>query len=88
MNADHVEPFVTMAAKRCEVADPITTMSPAPANDLFPIDDHCRLTGEDDTSFSIGMLMQSRAGRLPRKKDTPAPYGSPSKSTVAIAPFR
>ena len=30
-------------------------------NDLFPIDDHRRLTGEHDASFGIGMLMQSRA---------------------------
>ena len=47
-----------IAVKRCDVADPITTMSAGAGNDLIPIDDHCRLTGQDDTSFSIGMLMQ------------------------------
>jgi hypothetical protein len=46
-------------------------MSAGAGNDLIPIDDHCRLTGQDDTSFSRGCGCSPGpfpGGRLRRKK--------------------
>lgn len=66
VDADHVEPFVTGGGKSVWRRRPDYDYVAGAGNDLFPIDDHCRLTGEDDASFGIGMLMQSRA--FPRLK--------------------
>jgi hypothetical protein len=66
VNADHVEPFVTDGGKAVRRRRPDYDYVASAGYDLFPIDDHCRLAGEDDTSFGIGMLVQSRA--LPGRK--------------------
>lgn len=58
MNADHVESFVTDRGKAMRRRQPDYDYVAGAGNDLVPIDDHCRLIGQDDTSFSIGMLMQ------------------------------
>src|SRR5262249_27371459 len=61
VNADHVEPFVTDGGKAVRRCRPNYDYVAGAGHDLFPIDHHCRLTGEHDTSFGIGMLMQTRA---------------------------
>src|SRR5258708_5761035 len=67
VNADRVEPLVTDGGKAVRCCRPDYDNVAGAGNNLFPIDDHCRLAGEHDTSFGIGMLMQSRA--LPCLKD-------------------
>jgi hypothetical protein len=56
-----VEPLVAdgcEAVRRCRSDYDYVTGAD---NDLFPIDDHSRLTGEHETGFGIGMLVQPRA---------------------------
>src|SRR4051794_24404515 len=61
MNAHHVESFVAdsgEAVRRCwRDYDDVAGAD----NDLFPVDDHGRLTGEHNASLGVGMLMQARA---------------------------
>jgi hypothetical protein len=61
VNTNHVEPFVTDGGEAVRCCRPDYDYVARTGKDLFPIDDHGRLAGEDDTSFGIGMLMQSRA---------------------------
>ena len=61
VNADHVKPFVTNGGKAVSRCRPDYDYVVGAGNDLFPIDDHSRLTREHDTGFGIGMLVQSRA---------------------------
>jgi len=56
---------------------------------ILSIHSHCRFTGTDNTNVGVGMLMlwwTYASSALPRKNETPAPYGSPLSSTSAIAP--
>jgi hypothetical protein len=61
VNADHVEAFVTNGGEAVGRRRPDYDYVAGAGNDFFSVDDHCGLTGEDDTSFGIRMLMQSRA---------------------------
>jgi hypothetical protein len=61
VNADHIEPFITDGGKAMRRLGSDHDDVARTGNDRFTIDGHCRLAGADDTSFGIGMLMQSRA---------------------------
>ena len=91
MDTDHVEPFVTDGGKamRCFRSDHDNVAGTG--NGHFAADGYCHPAGADDASFGIRMLMQSRALsglEIAEEKETPASYGAPSNSTVAMAPCR
>ena len=66
VNADHVELLVTDGGKAVRRRRPDYDDVAGAGTNLFPIDDDCRLTGEDYARFGIGMPMQPRA--FPRRK--------------------
>jgi hypothetical protein len=75
------------AVKRCGTSGPMTTMSPGSAMTSHR---HGGVAGADDARFGIGCRCSlwglSLARNSQSKKDTPAPYGSPSNSIKAVAP--
>jgi hypothetical protein len=80
VNADHIEPFFTDGRKAVRRCRPNHDYVAGAGNDLLPIDDYSRLTGEHDTGLGIGMLMQSWA--FPWRK---VPLKEGNTGTVRLA---
>jgi len=60
MNGYRDERFVTNSGKAVRRFRPYYYYVAGTSDDLLPIDNHCRSTGEHDAGFGIGMLMKSR----------------------------
>jgi hypothetical protein len=61
VNGDRDERFVTDSGKAVWRFRPYYDYVASARDDLLPIDNHCRSTGEHDAGFGIRVLMKSRS---------------------------